>query len=82
MNEFMIFYRERDYQYFLFNGEWPIGILPKAEPFGEGIGTDEKIAFTEKLIPEFKAILNSKKKVFFINKQRYIVTYRGTFVKE
>ena len=82
MKSFFICHREMDNEYFLFNGEWPIAIQPGSNTFGEGITTGKIIAFTEKLVPELTAVLNSKKKVFIINKQKYIITYRAQFIEE
>jgi len=86
MNQFFICYREVDYQYFLFNGEWPVGITPGGEDFGTILSSEKTmngaISATNLYIDLLKEVLNSKKKVFTINKLRFIVTYRAQFVNE
>lgn len=85
MNYF-ICYRELDNQYYLFNGEWPLALLPNGEAFGTIFSsektTDDAISATNLYIDLLKSVLDSKKKMFVINKLRFIVTYRGTFIKE
>ncbi len=80
----MIFYREKDMEYFLFNEKWPISISPEGHPWGEDSGNSvlERIAVAERDIKDLYIVLASRKKVFTINKIRYVVEQRGTFKTE
>lgn len=71
-------------EYFLFNGRWPISILPETKPWGaeDNNGLLEQLDRTETDIKQLKDILTSRKKVFTINKIRYVVEQRGTFKTE
>lgn len=75
----MIFYREADGNHFLFNGEWPISITPGGNAYG---GTDTGFKKrVEKDVPILNEIMSSKKRLFKINQQRYIIIARGNFVE-
>jgi hypothetical protein len=77
----MIFYREKDLQYFLFNGEWPMPINPGAKPWAyDGKrGVLEMINYTTEQKNLLCLILSSKKKAFIIDKTHYVVEQRGKF---
>lgn len=82
--KYMIFRREHDGTYYLFNGEWPIAVSPKSEPWGGPFGTPhaQQIATVEQALPALTEVLNSAKRTFTIAKVRYIVTKRDTFITE
>lgn len=75
---YMIFYRESDGVFFLFNGEWPIAITPGAPCFGYGKDCDEQIRDTKKHLPQLCAeMLKTHSTKFYIDLDVYWVTKRG-----
>lgn len=81
----MIFYREREGQYFLFNGVWIMSIDPRSLPaWGNLDGLTEYAEVMEqnmKDIPILKGIMESKKRTFTIQGLKYVITARGQFVE-
>lgn len=72
---YMIIKRE-DGRFFLFNGEWPINIVPQAAPFTEA-PVDESLRTTETFIPGLKKALHSEKRTFSIKNIKFEVIERG-----
>lgn len=83
-HKFMIFFRESDFSYFLFNGKWPISVSPDGDPLVAGeFSTEARIEEIEKLVPQLQEVLqNNRKKTFTLNKARYVVSFRGVFHTE
>lgn len=83
--QYMIFYRESDVEYYLFNGEWVLSISPGAKAFGnftDSNTTDEILFNTNTYLPVLATIMGTTKRFFIVNKQRYRIVERSTFLSE
>lgn len=75
---YMIFYRDSDGAFFLFNGEWPIVITPGAPCFGEGKTVKAQIQDTKNHLPLLRAeLLKTDSTKFYAHEDMCWVTQRG-----
>jgi hypothetical protein len=84
-NKWMLFFKESDFSYYLFNGQWPVAVRPHTSSFEQQPEDDtmeKQCARVEKYIPLLEEVLEKPRvKVFVVNKSRYIVAQRGTFAE-
>jgi hypothetical protein len=77
----VLFYREVDMCYYLYNGKWPVCVMQKPKMVAwDSDPTDSDLPNSVTTLNE--VLSNSRKKTFTIGKQRYVVTNRGVFLED